>query len=119
MLMLNERPTFRTLQGCQVRMARAALHWTVHQLAHASGVSDSSIRRIESSFGPAESVSLDLLLRLQSYFESRGFHFIFEDERGPGVLWKRAERRRVPDRRGGSGSARTLPHERRRIVWAT
>lgn len=92
------------------------LNWSVHQLARASGVSVSSIRRIEAGFGTPENVTIDLLVRLREYFESRGFHFIFEDERGPGVQWKRAERRRVERRGGGAGVVKARPS--RAIVWA-
>lgn len=110
-----------SLSGCQARAARAMLMWSVRQLAQASGVSDSSIRRIEAGFGTPENVSIELLIRLRTYYEGRGFHFIFEHEHGPGVQWKRNERRRgAADRRGGSGPVRTLPNERRRaIIWAT
>ena len=83
-----------SLSGCQARAARAMLMWSVRQLAAASGVSESSIRRIEAGFGIPENVTTDLLMRLREYFESRGFHFIFEDEHGPGVQWSRNGRRR-------------------------
>lgn len=110
-----------SLSGCQARAARAMLMWSVRQLAQASGVSASSIRRIEAGFGTPENVSIELLVRLREYFESRGFHFIFEHERGPGVQWRRrGERRRSADRRGGSGSVRMRQAESdgREIVWA-
>lgn len=93
------------LTGCQVRAARAMLNWSVRQLAHRSGISDSSIRRIEAVFGVPDTVTLDLLTKVQDYFESKGFKFVWDDHDGPGIFWRRVERRRgVADRRGaGSG----------------
>jgi len=93
------------LSGCQARAARAMLMWSVRELAKRSGVSESSIRRIESEFGVPQKVSLDLLVRLREFYEVRGFRFIFDDdEHGPGLQWKRKERRRgPPDRRGSGG----------------
>lgn len=81
-------------------MARGALAWSVRQVAKASGISDSSIRRIESEFGVPENVTLDLLMRLREFYEGKGFIFAFEPD--PGVTWRRKERRRG-DRRGPGG----------------
>jgi transcriptional regulator with XRE-family HTH domain len=81
------------LTGSQARAARAMLTWSVRQLAHHSGISDSSIRRIESVFGVPDNVTLDLLEKLQTYFEGRGFRFMWHDEFGSGLYWRRAERR--------------------------
>jgi hypothetical protein len=65
------------------------LTWSVRQLAIKSRVSDSSIRRIEIGFGVPENVTLDLRARLQSYFESRGFVFVWSENLGAGVHWNR------------------------------
>ena len=90
------------LQGHQVRAARAILDWSVRQLAQISEVSESSIRRIESSFGVPENVSLDLLMRLREFFEARGFTFLFDGDEGSGVRYRRRiERRHAERRRGG------------------
>lgn len=78
-----------TLTACQARAARAMLTWSVRQLASKSKISDSSIRRIEIGFGIPENVTLDLRVRLQSYFESRGFVFVWSDTLGVGVYWNR------------------------------
>src|SRR6185312_8052943 len=92
------------LHGCQARAARAMLMWSVLQLAQNSGVSESSIRRIESGFGVPENVSLDLLMRLREFFEARGFTFLFDGEEGSGVRYRRrVERRHAERRRGGGG----------------
>ena len=80
------------------------LSWSVRQLAQASHISESSIRRIESGFGEPENVTLDLLVRLREFYEGKGFTFVFDDSKGPGVHWQRKERRTGRDRRGSGGS---------------
>lgn len=69
------------------------LMWSVRELAERSGVSDSSIRRIEAGFGVPENVTLDMLVRLRDFFESRGFRFTFHDG-CPGVEWRRDKQHR-------------------------
>jgi transcriptional regulator with XRE-family HTH domain len=78
------------------------LMWSVRQLAQQSGISESSIRRIESEFGVPENVTLDLLTRLREFYEGKGFLFTYENET-PGIAWRRKERRRGIERRGGGG----------------
>jgi transcriptional regulator with XRE-family HTH domain len=80
--------------------------WSVRQVAKASGISDSSIRRIESEFGVPEAVTLDLLMRLREFYEGKGFTFTFEPE-APGVTWHRKERRKG-ERRGSGGGGGML-----------
>ena len=78
------------------------LDLSVEQLAKKSKVSDSSIYRIETGFGVPEKVTLDLRVRLQLYFEGRGFTFTWVPEHGPGVAYRRrVERRSGGDRRQG------------------
>lgn len=73
----------RPLTACQVRAARAMMCVSIRELAERSAISESSIRRIESSFGIPQNVSLDLLARLHVYFESVGFTFVIVNgERG-------------------------------------
>ena len=91
----------QALTACQARAARAMLTWSVRQLAAKAKISDSSIRRIEVGFGVPENVSLDLRVKLQEYFEGRGFVFTWDDVTGPGVSWKRAK---TPSRRAGDTS---------------
>lgn len=86
------------LHGCQARAARAMLSWSVRQLAQSSGLSASSIKRIEAEYGVPENVTLDLLSRLNEFFEEKGFRF-FIDEAGPGVQWRRPEQARRSSRR--------------------
>lgn len=82
------------------------LMWSIRQLAEASGISESSIRRIESDFGVPNNVTLDLLVRLREFYEGKGFSFLFDDLKGPGLQWRRQERRRgTGDRRGSGGGS--------------
>jgi transcriptional regulator with XRE-family HTH domain len=85
--MLIARGTI-ALTACQVRMARAALRWSIEELARHSGVSEKTIRRIEKVFG-VPNVTLDTLDKLQACFEAQGMTLIPEDgsRDGPGVRY--------------------------------
>ena len=70
----------------QIRMARAAIAWTVRELAERSGVHRNTIVRIEAgegSHGPT-------LAALQRAFEDAGIEFLeaADGVGGPGVRWK-------------------------------
>lgn len=94
------------LTACQARAARAMLDWSIRQLAERCKLSDSSIRRIEIGFGVPENVTVDLRVRLQEYYESRGFVFTWDERIGPGVSWNYAgkrERRSGTERRSAPG----------------
>lgn len=100
------------LSGCQARAARAMLMWSVRQLAQASGISDSSIRRIESGFGVPENVTIGLVMRLREFYESKGFVFTSTDD-WPTVQWRKKERRRRGTfDRHGPGSIETSAEDR-------
>ena len=99
------------LTSCQARAARAMLYWSIDQLATKSGISESTIRRIESGFGVPQGVTLDMLEKMKAYFEGRGFKFLWDDHDGPGVQWRKMPGRRIGDRRrasGGFGSGPTV-----------
>ena len=71
----------------QLRMARAALNWTLSDLAEASSVSSRTIRRIESENG-LERATLANLKLIRETLEAAGIEFIGTAEEGPGVrLW--------------------------------
>lgn len=94
------------LTACQARGARAMLNWSVRQLAARARISDSSIRRIEIGFGVPENVTLDLRVKLQEYFEGKGFKFKWDPDLGPGVFWNRQAtraERRLMSRRNSEG----------------
>ena len=64
------------------------IRWSGENLAQASGVSLSSIRRIEAVDGLPKSQSLGILVAIQSALEAAGVEFIGTPENGPGVRLK-------------------------------
>ena len=71
----------------QLRMARAALNWTLSDLAEASSVSSRTIRRIESENGLERATPANLKL-IRETLEAAGIEFIGTAEEGPGIrLW--------------------------------
>lgn len=68
----------------QARAARSVLDLSMSKLAECSGMSESSIRRIEDD--KDKTVKLDLILRLQKYFETQGVTFLWESDEA-GVKW--------------------------------
>ena len=72
------------LTGAQVRSARHAVKWTVHELATAAKVSVSTVKRIEVADGlPATSVQN--LMSLKTALEAAGIEFIGSSGDGPGI----------------------------------
>jgi transcriptional regulator with XRE-family HTH domain len=84
---------------CQVRMARAALEWTVAELARRAGVTARTVLRYEHG----ENVTLDTILKLKSALEHAGVSWIPENG-GPATI-------RPP--RNVAGHSRELPPDRR------
>jgi len=77
------------LTGSQMRMARGYLRWSVKDLADASGVSGTTIKRMEEGDGVPKSIS-DNLIAIQRAFEGAGLEFIAENGGGAGVRVKKA-----------------------------
>ncbi len=69
------------LDGVQVRMGRAAVGWSVRELARIAGVTPNTISRIENG-GDALASTLE---RIQTALEDAGVIFIDADKEGPGV----------------------------------
>ncbi len=69
------------LEGIQVRMGRAAVGWSVRELARNAEVTPNTISRIENG-GDALASTME---RLQTALENAGVIFIDADEEGPGV----------------------------------
>ena len=77
------------LTGVQIRTARAALGWSVSQLATESCVSARTINRIEAHSGELNTTTANLKL-IRETLEAAGVEFIGSAGEGPGVrLWRR------------------------------
>lgn len=76
------------LSGKQIRMARAALEWSVQELSNVSSVSTSTIKRIEASGAEMQATPANLKL-IRETLEAAGVEFIGGAGDGPGVrLWR-------------------------------
>lgn len=90
------------LTACQIRAARAMLRWPIEELARRSGVSQATLRRIESVYG-VPNVRLDTLSKLQRSFEAAGVRFLADDgqvDGGPGLRFGCYPGRPAPSTRG-------------------
>lgn len=76
--------------SAQVRMARAALGWTVRDLAEATGLHRNTITNIEVGRYAGEPETLDLIRRV---FSREGVIFIEENGGGAGVRLRRPTQR--------------------------
>jgi len=72
------------LTSAQIRSARHVLRWSVSQLSKLSGVSTSTIKRIEAENGVPKSTRTNLAA-IQSTLESAGIEFIGTPDDGPGI----------------------------------
>ena len=72
-----------------MRSARAALRWSVQELASRAGVSIQTIKRFEAidEIPPSR---FSTLVSIKSAFESAGIEFIGTPEDGPGIRLRRA-----------------------------
>lgn len=72
----------------QIKMARAALGWSISDLAKQASVSISTIKRVETHEGFNKATPANLKLIRQT-LEQAGIEFIGSDDEGPGVrLWQ-------------------------------
>ena len=76
----------------QVRAAKAFLRWSGEDLAQKSGVSLSSIRRVESAEGIPEGQNLKTLLSMKVALEAGGIEFVGTPDDRPGVRLVNAEK---------------------------
>jgi transcriptional regulator with XRE-family HTH domain len=75
------------ITGTQIRSARAALAWSVQDLADRAEVAAKTIMRIEAVVGVPQSRT-GTLLAIQAALEAAGIEFIGTPEEGPGIrLW--------------------------------
>ena len=73
----------------QIKMARAALGWSIQQFSELSSVSVRTIKRIESE-GMIDKVTPANMRLIRTTLEDAGIEFIGDAENGPGVrLWNK------------------------------
>lgn len=75
------------LTPAQVRAARAMLDWSMLDLAKASRLSISTVKRFET--GDQQPVSNEAVTMMQHAAETEGVHFLADDGNGPGVRFRR------------------------------
>lgn len=68
----------------QIRAARLALRWSVLELSERSGVSTSTIKRVEAANG-VPSISTRNLAHIQTALEAAGIEFIGTPGDAPGI----------------------------------
>ena len=72
----------------QIKMARAALGWSIDVLAKETSISSRTIKRVEGAAGIPNATAANLKLIKQT-LEQAGVEFIGSADVGPGVrLWK-------------------------------
>ena len=79
------------ITGGQIRAARAALRWSVQELAHKAGVSTQTIKRFEVVEGIPQSRT-QTLLDVKSALEAGGIEFTGTPEDGPGIRLRTSRR---------------------------
>ena len=72
------------ITGVQIRSARAALRWSVQQLAERAGVGTQTIKRFEVVEGIPHSRT-QTLLDIKAALEAAGIEFIGTPEDRPGI----------------------------------
>jgi PAS domain S-box-containing protein len=75
------------ITGAQIRAARGILNWSIRDIAEATTISGSSIRRLEETNGPSNDPEdiLHILPSLRTAFEAAGVEFLFLFAGKPGV----------------------------------
>jgi transcriptional regulator with XRE-family HTH domain len=71
--------------GLQMRAARAALNWSIEDLAEKSGVSARTLKRLESVDGIPQSSRVQTLLGVRMALEAAGIEFVGTPDDGPGI----------------------------------
>jgi transcriptional regulator with XRE-family HTH domain len=84
------------MRPVHLRMARAALNWTLRDFEAKTGVNKNTISRYEAG----GSILSDTLERIERVLKAEGIVFIDEDEQlGPGVRLSRDARGSIPKSR--------------------
>jgi transcriptional regulator with XRE-family HTH domain len=79
------------ISGIQIRAARAALRWTIDELAEKSGLGVRTIKRFEG-FDGIPSSRTSTLGELKSALEAAGIEFTGTPEDGPGIRLRTSRR---------------------------
>ena len=79
------------ISGVQIRAARAALRWTIDELAEKSGLGVRTIKRFEG-FDGIPSSRTSTLAELKSALEAAGIEFTGTPEDGPGIRLRTSRR---------------------------
>jgi transcriptional regulator with XRE-family HTH domain len=74
--------------SAQLRMARAALNWTVRELAEATGLHRNTITNIEVGRYAGDQKSLE---KIEAVLRKAGIEFINENGGGPGVRLRKRQ----------------------------
>ena len=80
-----------TVTSAQVRMGRAALNWTVRDLAEAAGLHRNTITNIETGRYAGDS---ETLATIAEVLKRAGVEFIDENGGGPGVRLKKRQQKK-------------------------
>jgi transcriptional regulator with XRE-family HTH domain len=82
------------LKPVHVRLARAAMRWTLADLEAKTGISKNTLVRFEAGGG----AHLSTAVKIEEIFTKAGISFIYEDEkRGSGVLLSKELSRSLGD----------------------
>ena len=81
--------------SAQLRMARAALNWTVRDLAAATGLHRNTITNIEVGRYAGDETSLELIQRVLT---KAGVEFLDENGGGAGVRLRKTRQRGKPNK---------------------
>ncbi len=76
------------ISSSQVRAAKALLRWSGEELANRSGISLSTVRRVEGSEGVPETQNIKSILAIKKALEDAGVEFIGSPDDRPGVRLK-------------------------------
>ena len=76
------------ISSSQVRAAKALLRWSGEELANRSGISLSTIRRVEGANGIPEAQNIKTIMAIKKALEDAGVEFIGSPDDRPGVRLK-------------------------------
>jgi transcriptional regulator with XRE-family HTH domain len=76
------------ISSSQVRAAKALLRWSGEELANMSGISLSTIRRVEGADGIPEAQNIKTIMAIKKALEDAGVEFIGSPDDRPGVRLK-------------------------------